>query len=503
MLFSTIAKELEGKLTLQYRHLAGDGEILDVDFMENHQGDFNPEVIYFGHASQCPAEGGTPAWAVLAGEEPADRGMGCLGVAGEDLMAAFRCVYQLLGRSRSAERIYMDMLQMLLAGKGLSAVLDEYSRQMEKFLVILDATGKIIAHSDAIIEDALWQAFVSQGYCSYEFMAHINRVSRQTRSPMKGEPLLSYCRENDNYYLSGDVTVHGEWMGYVFMISPSGEFSEQESDMLALLCRAAADDFRRRQERDGVRAYLYGGILGELLGGLDGEGARSRIRTGKLDFPGRMEVWVVRTQYFSGEDYVEKILVPSVMAILPGTPCLRVQNGLALVVDEKAAGRPEVRGEMEALCARQHLKAGASEAYTDPVRFPDYFHQAEKALAIAWKTGWDGWLCQYREVLFEAMLEALPDGTKLEDFCHPALATLRAYDSARGTSLFTTLKTYVQTGFNQNLTAQKLFLHRNTMGYRRQRIEEMCAIALEDPGTRFQLACSFRIHRYLEGDEGP
>ncbi|WP_157047379.1 helix-turn-helix domain-containing protein [Alkaliphilus metalliredigens] len=44
-----------------------------------------------------------------------------------------------------------------------------------------------------------------------------------------------------------------------------------------------------------------------------------------------------------------------------------------------------------------------------------------------------------------------------------------------------------------NLTAEKLFIHRNTMGYRIQEIEDILGMDLKDGENTFQLNYSIRI----------
>ncbi len=83
-------------------------------------------------------------------------------------------------------------------------------------------------------------------------------------------------------------------------------------------------------------------------------------------------------------------------------------------------------------------------------------------------------------------------------YCHPALATLREFDNDNSTQLYDTLRCYVKNGFNQNLTATELYLHRNSLSYRRQKIVSLTGLDLDDSETQFKLNYSFAIETYLE-----
>ena len=60
------------------------------------------------------------------------------------------------------------------------------------------------------------------------------------------------------------------------------------------------------------------------------------------------------------------------------------------------------------------------------------------------------------------------------------LSPLVAYDAQRGGDLVHTLLVYVQARGNITAAAEALFLHRNSMAYRLQRIEEVGGLTVRD-----------------------
>ncbi|MEE9285719.1 MAG: helix-turn-helix domain-containing protein [Dehalococcoidia bacterium] len=74
-----------------------------------------------------------------------------------------------------------------------------------------------------------------------------------------------------------------------------------------------------------------------------------------------------------------------------------------------------------------------------------------------------------------------------------ALAPLVEYDARTGSDLVVTLRAYVEYGGNVATTAQRLFLHRNSVAYRLQRIEELSGIELRDRATRHVLLVALAI----------
>ena len=66
----------------------------------------------------------------------------------------------------------------------------------------------------------------------------------------------------------------------------------------------------------------------------------------------------------------------------------------------------------------------------------------------------------------------------------PLLRPLRQYDDARGADLMLTLRRFLDEGGNIAATADRLFLHRNSVIYRLGRIGELTGLDLRDREVR-------------------
>ena len=81
-------------------------------------------------------------------------------------------------------------------------------------------------------------------------------------------------------------------------------------------------------------------------------------------------------------------------------------------------------------------------------------------------------------------------GTEL---LHPGLTRLRRYDERHGTDFYNTLYQYLLAERNVVATAKALFIHRNSMIYRLQRIQQLLDVDLDDPNVRLYLLLSYQI----------
>jgi purine catabolism regulator len=78
---------------------------------------------------------------------------------------------------------------------------------------------------------------------------------------------------------------------------------------------------------------------------------------------------------------------------------------------------------------------------------------------------------------------------------------LADYDLKRGSDLVKTLTVYFDTGTNASETADRLFLHRNSLLYRLERIQELTGLDLKEPEARLALQLGLLAIRKGEKDE--
>ena len=95
------------------------------------------------------------------------------------------------------------------------------------------------------------------------------------------------------------------------------------------------------------------------------------------------------------------------------------------------------------------------------------------------------------------LILSLSDREKLSDFCERILGTLTEYDMRQGADLIKTLEAFFNCHGNLSQTAEVLIVHRNTLLYRMNRINEIASIDLNRPETRLALHLALTIRRLL------
>jgi DNA-binding PucR family transcriptional regulator len=97
------------------------------------------------------------------------------------------------------------------------------------------------------------------------------------------------------------------------------------------------------------------------------------------------------------------------------------------------------------------------------------------------------------------LLRDLAEGAALEPF-RTLIEPLREYDRTRRSDLVLTLKTYFSAGGNASEAADRLFLHRNSMLYRLERIQKLTGLDLRDDRVALALQLGLLANERGERD---
>lgn len=83
-------------------------------------------------------------------------------------------------------------------------------------------------------------------------------------------------------------------------------------------------------------------------------------------------------------------------------------------------------------------------------------------------------------------------------FCHPDIEILRQYDTENHTSLENTLYQYLINEENTMETARQLYIHRNSLLYRLDKIKSLTNINFKNPNDRIRLIFAYIYYNYLK-----
>lgn len=151
----------------------------------------------------------------------------------------------------------------------------------------------------------------------------------------------------------------------------------------------------------------------------------------------------------------------------------------------------EIITELEQVFPRFHVKIGISGMSNIPVDFRGNYEKAHRAVSIPTITDYSS-ATHYEDIgFYEVAFKLLQD----ENTClmvETTIGRLAEYDEGRGSNLLTTLECILE-NVSLKTVAQELFVHYNTVLWRKRRIEAFLEMSLDKMETKMLLMIYIKI----------
>lgn len=145
------------------------------------------------------------------------------------------------------------------------------------------------------------------------------------------------------------------------------------------------------------------------------------------------------------------------------------------------------------------IRCGVGNPVADLQSWRDSFSQAGQALEMA-RRFQERKLLYFPDLSVYRLLFQFEHNPELSAFQEEILGPLLAYDG--GQELLQTLEVYFEHNGSLTQAAEALFIHRNTLSYRLERISEIAGINLDKPESRLALQLALHIYRMRSGSRG-
>jgi sugar diacid utilization regulator len=144
------------------------------------------------------------------------------------------------------------------------------------------------------------------------------------------------------------------------------------------------------------------------------------------------------------------------------------------------------------------IAAGISRICRSTRDYPEAFEQARQALLMGRATrGHAGVVVTFDELGAQWHLFNVAQ-QEVRDVYQERLEKLLQHDREKGSQLFRTVEAYLECMGNAKLAAERLFVHRNTLRQRFDKVRQVVGVDLADSGRWFDLMMALRIIRLRE-----
>lgn len=148
------------------------------------------------------------------------------------------------------------------------------------------------------------------------------------------------------------------------------------------------------------------------------------------------------------------------------------------------------------------ISAGVSSIFYEPERMRACIAEAKQAFEVLRGCGIRHSTRYYEEIGVYRFFYEFHNDVELKDYVMEILGELIQYDEENQSDYVNTLEVFLEHGGNIGETADKLFVHRNTITYRMTKISEILDVDLTNSTQIFNLQFAYKIRQYLDGKQG-
>lgn len=183
---------------------------------------------------------------------------------------------------------------------------------------------------------------------------------------------------------------------------------------------------------------------------------------------------------------------------------LRYRGKLIYIFSSKvrAIEHTEELEELKAQLKHFNMVVGVSHVFENLQMLKRYYIQADKALSIGERLMVTNPTFYNFDYYYPfTLIDLYGKSEDIDDLINEDISFLCEYDEENNSELAKTLYCYLQSKHDVNLTAEKMYLHRNTVRYRIKRCEELLETDFADENESFGHILSFKTIEYKRAME--
>lgn len=385
------------------------------------------------------------------------------------------------------------LLQKILAHEDWFSLLESAHSLLRNPMLIYDSTMKVLAYTrDDGTSDPLWTDTVASGTAhinskeeSLELLKYIEKLERNDT------PFRHTGKGMTDPFYSCNIMAEDCRIGMVTVTEHNGAVTQGQLDLLWNFALLLSIQMRQENAQKHQNTLATRQLLSDLLDGSITSRAtlNTRLTAVRLDcLPYiRLLCFDSTVPYISDRQWLEGLAELSALP-LHGLGTLLSDRILYLCTSETAELSPALTEALAAFCARRNLRCGISDPFTDLLHVSRYRTQPDLALALSEHT-----LCFFEEVRFANLKRHLQSYPNRDELIHPAVRLLRRLDRENGTEYLKTLRALFENQYSQVGAALSLGIHRTTLFYRQQKIEELTGVSLHDAQAMLHIQISLLI----------
>ncbi|MEL7656668.1 MAG: helix-turn-helix domain-containing protein, partial [Bacillota bacterium] len=485
--------------------------IQSVRMLLDNQKDFESDVLYIGYTSQLSEKISTISLINLICildipisdklKSNANVNM-ILFNKSFDLASVFNKIYDLLTEDDLRLNDYMvKLFDSLSQGKGLQNIVDIGYEMLGNPLHVIDLSWKHIASSkDPVIDDIVWQEFITTGYQSVTSVSHY--LNSNFTYKLLNSPEPYFWKDNYAKYgrLMSRITIGNKPIAVAGALDQKRPFRESDRKLMTIICDALSAEMQKNKFIHFTKGFLYEEFIKDLLDKkiVDSNFIEERKEYLHLNLKQNIYVLTVDISEFDSEHNSLSFIQGVLERIIVDSKSIIYNDNIVMVASFNSQ-KDFIECYQEKIDEYLHsvkIRIGISRAFNNLENMREYYLQSLEALNLSQHMNRNQIFITYDDYAIYHMIEVCAQNDDIKKFCIPSLLKLIEYDHKYNTPFTKSLYTYVLCSESITESAHVLKIHRNTMIYRIDKIIEIMGADISDYETLLHIQLSFKLLEY-------
>lgn len=309
------------------------------------------------------------------------------------------------------------------------------------------------------------------------------------------------------FLISFAIMSNNEYFGHISMIQASQAFMDINCMALEHACTVAALDFlKQKAVAESRRLYSRDMLEHVLFGDLSSTGATEALAASKLIQAKHFECVVIEIDELE-DDGNTAVIASRLYKIAQQTittkfPLSLVSEQTGKIIALMASSTPfdfrdtELLGKLHKALKEPHgslkISVGVGTVAETIGAIRHSYHDALTCLRLGRVVKGIGVITYPRDIVNYAMLSGADTTRILAQVCGSIISKLGQADKDHATELLKTLEVYLETDKSLTDTAKELYIHRNTLSNRLERIIDITGLDFTDRELTFSLRMVLR-----------
>ena len=410
--------------------------------------------------------------------------------------------------------IHDVLTRSVLEGKDLHDIVHSLAELLNRSVTIEDPSLRVLAHASPGPVDEMRQRSISEGRTPVELVSYLERKGvldrlRRDPQPMRvpSMPEIGMTYER----ILAPIIVGEQLLGYVWIIATEEPLSELDFLAIQQAAMVAALTFTRQQAVNEAEQRVKSNLLDNLLEIDENQDLRSLRETlRQLGLQAGFQVMILEeveggdlgVGNGQGASELAQIVQEELTAEgLSGTTIQRAHRLVLLLgTPDREAGLTFTRNLVE--IAKQQgicLIIGVGRAKDEVVNLRHSYSEAGEALRLGKVVSLNQpavW--PFESLGFLYWLQQVPGEILADSSYQKIIQEIAEYDLDNNTQFLNTLEASFDYWGNKQKASEVLFLHRNTLRFRLEKIESLWKLNLEQAFVRANLYIAIKLWRYQQ-----